>query len=410
MVRGIAGHHVREIARDGLVGFNRNRDNFVATVIGLSPTGSRSRSGRCHEPSGPTVTPGERTMASKDPSADLGRDPWTEFAARWADHPHLQIDPLYALPEPLVDQIKIQIPNFFGTSGEDFERDLVRTAGGGFFLQSPFDCLLLTGPTDPRILTNDKNLRAMLSEMMRDDGKNEAQIQEYEAREAAFRKDAELRRLAYSNWLITNETYRAELDRLREVSEEFIVSRRGFPHLSHPHLKPTLSPTERASLVKHRPSVSQRIEAEFHRFYRRWGLERLLTWDLPRPLEPELAGIYSYDQFDLNEAGVTFFVPWYLLRDKNIQLGDLVAQLKISRDLSHLKDWLDRDLKAKDAKGITRWATIFEMYRYLCLAIASRYDLSRRLQKLDIAFGQFLIKDMETIRKLRPDAQRIASR
>jgi hypothetical protein len=50
---------------------------------------------------------------------------WEQFAGRHAGNPFLEIDPLYALTEEIVQGITSGIPNFFTEEQLRFERDLI---------------------------------------------------------------------------------------------------------------------------------------------------------------------------------------------------------------------------------------------------------------------------------------------
>jgi len=69
-----------------------------------------------------------RTKAAPD-------EVWREFAQRHAGHPFLQLDPLYALAEPVIDALSEGVPGLFTGDQEWFERDLARTTRQGFFLR-----------------------------------------------------------------------------------------------------------------------------------------------------------------------------------------------------------------------------------------------------------------------------------
>jgi len=334
--------------------------------------------------------PGEKPTPSPHLAA------WDAFAARRAGNPHLAADPLYALPEPLIDQIKLQIPDFFGPSGEEFERDLVRTAYGGFYLHAPFDCLLLEGPPEKRRSEMDDKIRKMLAGSMEEYGTSPRAVRSYFARQATLERDAASRRIAYSGWLVTNQQYLWERDALREIGEGLVAASGGFPHLS-------------PSFMDEEPGSADPIRLRFRLFYRRWCLDRLITWDLPWPMGPELAGIHSHDPSDLGDAGVTLFVPWSLLRDKNLILSDLVEQWKIARNLSHLRGWLEPKTGGKGPLGGLRLANQLRLFRFRQLALASRYPLLGRVERLDIAFASFLgLEDPQSVRKLRMAAGWVA--
>jgi hypothetical protein len=67
------------------------------------------------------------------------RDPrWVAFSKTHRGNSLLKHDALCALPEPLIDMIQVEMPNFFSKEEEAFERGLARVPGAGFFLRHPF--------------------------------------------------------------------------------------------------------------------------------------------------------------------------------------------------------------------------------------------------------------------------------
>jgi hypothetical protein len=51
------------------------------------------------------------------------------------------------MPDTLVNAILCEMPDFLSKKEEQFERDLARMAGGGFFLQQPFGYPPIAGST-----------------------------------------------------------------------------------------------------------------------------------------------------------------------------------------------------------------------------------------------------------------------
>jgi hypothetical protein len=146
----------------------------------------------------------------------------------------------------------------------------------------------------------------------------------------------------------------------------------------------------------------------FRVFYRRWCLERFLTWDLPQPLRPEFSGSTILDTFTLSEAGVHIFLPWHLLRDHEFTLRDLAKHLNEARNPAHLKDWLE---KGRDELGYLRFSRLYMLYRYRHLAIAARYPgrILGNTEALDYAFAVYMANSgdsdqgTDTIKKARLD-------
>ena len=83
-------------------------------------------------------------MAERKPNAHLPppHPEWTAFASRHPNHRSLADEAIYSLEVKVIDSICAEIPGFFSPQDEEFERDLVNTAGLGFFHQRPMSVSL----------------------------------------------------------------------------------------------------------------------------------------------------------------------------------------------------------------------------------------------------------------------------
>lgn len=226
-------------------------------------------------------------------------------------------------------------------------------------------------------------------------------IQRRRKAEHTEKGDVEVRQRAYAGWLVTNMEFRQDRDAFRAKWEPTVEALGGFPRLP-------------LSLMGERPSPPHEEYREFYDDYKRlcvtWGLDGLATWDLPCPILPELSSRSLYYLPAIQEAGATLFVPWYLLRDKNIQLDDLAERIRMLKGPDHLKDWLDH--KPRNF-GYGSLIQMLEIYIFLELCLRPRYSdrLKRNVEKLDLALGNFCSsrpkkeagteQKTETIRKVR---------
>ncbi len=163
------------------------------------------------------------------------------------------------------------------------------------------------------------------------------------------------------------------------------------------------------------PKSDRRFYAEYILFYRKWGIQSFASWELPIILQPELYSPTLVHLSSVSEAGLLMFVPWYLTRDKGIQLAD-IADLRRERDSpEHLGEWLDKRPKNW---GYERYTVMFYLYVYLICGLNRRYPKKTRghLQALDDAFGTYFARptqitaglstNAETIRKIRLEMNR----
>jgi hypothetical protein len=144
-------------------------------------------------------------------------------------------------------------------------------------------------------------------------------------------------------------------------------------------------------------------------FYWRWGLERLLTWEYPVPIEADLAGgMHEPPSQFREEAGLTIFVPWYILRGKRIDLEEAIRLPRAMMVPAHLRKWVFPAKKKGDEWGDIRYAKLVWLYRVFELGLRRRYEAACRknLERLDAAFASVLKRDADSVRKLRLELSR----
>jgi hypothetical protein len=337
-------------------------------------------------------------------SRTRGSDPWIQFERRHRGNPFLRQDPLYALSEPLLDLLvgttagsrvksDAAAPRFLTEAEEEFERDLARTVSGGFFYRRPFPCLLLPSPATARQAEADRQIRTLQCDLMQDEGTHRQRAEQILAEGARYEEKADRRAAAYAGWLVTNPLFREECAALRLEWGEYIDAQRGFPAPQETFLGFPVGP----------PGPGGEPAAHFRRFYRRWGLQSFLTWDLPLPMRPSFVGPTFEPTAGLSEAGVNLFLPWYVVRDGQFNLRDLVKHLHQFRNPEHLGGWLNTPTTKREKLGDTRFRNVFILFRYQNLAIQSRYgdrsgwDAARQ----DEVFARLLKRSEESVRHVR---------
>jgi hypothetical protein len=333
--------------------------------------------------------------AGESPAPVAPHPHWTAFAAAYPDHPALKCDTIYALPEPLIEVISDRIPRFFTPDERRFECDLARSAGAGFFLKRPFRFPLLPG------LVLDENEKAeldrlhrrqreahdgiqeVLDEHMEEHGRSDRQIIEFWATKKQMERKAEVHKWGYAGWLVTHPEFCRARDEFRQRWEPTIRELGTFPGLPISVLGET--PTQ--PVQRHRD-----FWMGYQHFLRLWGLDRLVTWELPVPMRPELTGPSFYDLSTVGEAGVLLFIPWYLLRGKDIKLHDVAQQKVVLAAPTHLEEWLEGRPKYF---GQSRYAIMLELYIYIELCLRARYGgrLSGHIDKLEYTLSHFMSTD-----------------
>ncbi len=329
---------------------------------------------------------------------------WDAFSHRHAGCPFLEHDPLYALSEELIDSIVGLVPGFFTAAEVAFERDLAQTASFGFFLHTPLGpaqgCVEVgSGPTlAERQEATAGQIDAMLAEELRRAGADSEDVSSHFAQHAAQRERTVSRQAAYAGWLLLNATYRAELRHFRECWARAVRDAGRFPRLP---LWAMPDPTEGAALP-------YGFRDACYKFFARWGLDTLLTWDWPVPMEPDLNVGLRENVNLLSSAGAVLFVPWYLLRGGALDVRDVVQQCRLASAPDHLSGWVNKQGDRREGVGDARYATIRWLYRYHQLVLRRRYPgaCEGNLLRLDSAFAAVIEREEDTIKKHRLELRR----
>ena len=75
-------------------------------------------------------------------------------------------------------------------------------------------------------------------------------------------------------------------------------------------------------------------------FYKRWCLDRMLTWDLPAPLDVGLHYAAGEGPLLTMDEGVTLLLPWYTLRGGQFDLQEVIRRIRFEATPLHLKPWV----------------------------------------------------------------------
>ena len=279
---------------------------------------------------------------------------------------------------------------FFSADEERFERNLAKLGGGGFFLKRPISYPLLPeaqlNETEASRLQklqesqqrSARQIGQKLVDQMRQRGWSDQEIRRYSKKEQAIKTLIEKRQWGYIGGLVTDAGFRQDRDALRERWGKRIAQRGSFPQI------PMSWSGERPPEIE---KSERKLHAEFQAFYGAWGLDRLVTWELPMPMRTELNQPSLYFSPDVGEAGFMVFVPWYLFRDNDLKLRELAQHKLAFHAPHHLNEWLSGEPRQF---GFDRFAKMLEIYVYLELALRSRYGDRLKTEEMDHAFGSFL--------------------
>jgi hypothetical protein len=201
------------------------------------------------------------------------------------------------------------------------------------------------------------------------------------------------RREAYLGWLTTNPVFLAERDRLRTehavnaLTQGEIPARRTRPACEHE--------------AHERAQAEDETRTEFHAFYDRWDLCKLVTWDLPVPLAPNLGmpavlgHLQGLDDRPTIQLPRTFRLP---------------ARFPIHRLLrddtdAHLADWHAVEEQEHSSKmNYARWQRIYHLNFLLNVVLRGAYagQFRRKAGALDEVMAEYFgDTSPESIRKLR---------
>jgi hypothetical protein len=341
----------------------------------------------------------QKTNSGRAPSV------WEAFARRHAGQPFLERETLYSLTEPIIDAVKAVAPDFFSADQERFERDLARSASFGFFHRNPLGYTRSDRDGGAGLAERGARSGRAIEEMLRDEyrrgGMCDPEIRDCFRASDDRRQVMNTRQDAYTGWLVTNTEFRDDVSGLQSRWAALVGELGRFP--SFPRW-----PADDLGLDT---AVPDCFRDEFLAFYRRWGLERMLTWEWPVAMEPDLVGGMIRDLHEMSETGVVLFVPWYMVRGEKLNLQEVVRLARATSPPPHLRDWVGKTRRKQDEMGDVRYERLAWLYRFLELALRRRYPQAcrRRAQRMDLALGRVIGRDAESLRKLRQEMQRALS-
>ncbi len=333
-------------------------------------------------------------MADAETVSSSSHPEWDAFAARHFGMPSLALDPLYSLSEELINAILDTAPQFFTADQVAFERDLARTADIGFFLHSPLGSSHETATALEKRQTDSANaIRDLLAEELRGRGADAEDCRAFAENDGDQAERTRSRQAAYAGWLVLNATYHAELRGFRERWEGTVRLAGRFPRL----------PTWFGADPLDRRGLSPAFLTDSYQFFARWGLDTLLTWDWPVPMEPDLNVGLRQNMDLLSPAGAVLFLPWYLLRGGVLDLKAVIDNCRLASPPEHLHGWVNKRGDRLEGVGDVRYATLLLLYRFGELALRRRYAdaCAGNQHRLDLALASVIGRQCDTVKKLR---------
>lgn len=365
-------------------------------------------------------------MARPKPAAPPDKA-WKVFAGLHRGNPFLAEDPLHALTADVIDAIQKHVPGFFSEKQERFERDLARMTGAGFFLRHPLgkpaslidepgltigefvtratsrfptadDAIKrLTPALKPEWFTDGQRREAIsaiysfIQMLWAQDGRPEKAIQAARHQEQGEAQTIVRLGEAYAGWLILNKEFRTELRYLQRRWSTSIAEQGGFPRRND---------QDPARRIARRGKCAAACFA----FYQRWCLDRMLTWDLPAPLDTQLHYGACGGREMTDDEGVTLAVPWHLLKGDTFDLQEVIRRIRFEAAPRHLRQWICRGPGRKDDQaGSTSYQRLYSLYRCYELVLFRRYRGSchKNMEKLDRAVGEVMGREEDLVKRLR---------
>jgi hypothetical protein len=290
---------------------------------------------------------------------------------------------LYGLPEPLIDSLARELPNFFADDEHGFERRLstrlVSHYSIGLVNGQPVRSCLFEQRKAVTISEEDFQLMGwgkcgLTRDQVNDD------CAEAERRGALMHDQT----VAYAGWLMTNPNFLTEVIALREQTRE---------------LESEVFEEGRGYL----------FDAEMNAFCARWQLAKMASWDLPEPQGPNFAGIDLPESSRRDAEQVKLELPLTMRIPARMPIRDIVSEISNAAEQLHLREWqmiLDRD--SDDGSGLRQFRSIFQIQFFRNVVLASRYldRFKGRVEPLDRAFGRFLELGEDSVKKLRLKIER----
>ena len=345
---------------------------------------------------------------------ETDKDVWREFTGKHKGHRFLKCNPLYAIPKELVAELRKL--RFFSPEDVAFELDLAALTGGGFWKRVRFGYPPLNEPVEigaplqssieleGRAAQADSQLLDLLFPVNENSDIERARRKEYQRDAAKFKEKVMHAQAAFAGWLVGDRQYRTELAGLKSRWQEEVDRIGGFPQFPLSFFGETLDLSR---------DFSRECQSDFHLLFRRWGLETIVTWDLPLPMRPGIEQVLR-NTLGLGESGLLAFFPWCMLRNRQITVRQLAQSSWRQDPPKHLSEWLQLSPADNKKLGPVRYERMLFLFRVLELALRPRYGDSPawNQSKIDQALGMLSDGNSgdplgeENVRKVRQALQR----
>jgi hypothetical protein len=282
---------------------------------------------------------------------------------RLISHFKMESGLVYALPEDLLDALKLPLRNALSRQIVLDERELSAVA-------EQRECVAFRRCLPVRF---PRLTRSMKPVTAKDFASTRVPCENPEGQAAALTanlKNAHRYSRGYCGWLVQQREFRSEIDSLREThGEAFSATELGFP--------PMQLGLER---IPGYPEFTDEGVQCVQAIFRKWRLQQLATIDLPVPHEPQMAAANAYVQ-GVAEGGVTPHIPDIF---PIYGTGPVVEQMENARNslhAPHLNEWKRLiGSTSRQKKRVDIYARQFQFQHYFRV-IRQRYPDQLRRKK-----------------------------
>lgn len=322
------------------------------------------------------------------------------FRSRHSGNLHATLDPLYDLPEKLLDALVKHVPGLLTEEQQVFEQDLItlcsRHHAVGIFHGAAALHHFFKRPAMPN-LSEEEFREHQLDQFMT--------LEKFNMSVRAG--DDRIRQMldqleGYVGWLITNPVFLAERDELKNRWGQVTKKLGNIPAY------PVASAGEKTDKLRTKIPVGARNVTEqfteaFNLFYKRWNLRRLATWDLPEPLEANLGGPAEAARF-MGLEGPSIQLSPVLRLPARLPVREILEEAQAAQRPKHLAEWAAiQDERHPRHLNTGSFRRIFWFHYYRNVVLASRYAelFKGNVDRIDAAFAAFAGESVDTVKKMR---------
>jgi hypothetical protein len=309
-----------------------------------------------------------------DPEGDHCR----QFRMDYAGLSLSQLNPLYAMPDDLLEEIVKLLPDLLLPDEMRFESALT-TFG------TRHRCL---GIVDDTLIRNSILMSASMPQISQEIfeklrwGAVMTLDQANSSLEVASGRMDPLREQAqgYLGWLMTNPQFLAEVKSLRVHRDR-----------------------RRTKCSFRRQSTEKREDKVLRSFLDRWKLSGFASWELPIPQGPNFTGIHFPGRDQPGGDSIHLDLPITTPLQARYPLRQIIEEARQQATPPHLSQWLKALQRSSNGKGPTHYQRMLQLQFYRNIVFGSRYGdrLARRVEKLDKVFAEFIGLGVDEIKKLR---------